>query len=231
LSSFHKKKNLNFLVHSWFKDTSLLSNLVKISLNIPPTSVIRRPNCYWSNFYPKKNPIFLYKNISLCVGWWPGNLYTTNFFNLEINVNLVSYQNLWTFLLYLSISMHFDSDPNLLFVQILCIYAVFTSTYGTSIFGIWKFLCKNSSTSRLLWCTWVNFCVFFYKKVGCQTIKFFWKMDVNHAGCVNQRIGVKPYLLVKSATSCDLSACFGLEFLCPYPIYHANHQLPCALEP
>jgi hypothetical protein len=72
LSSFHKKKNLKFLVRSWFEDTSLLSNLVKISSNIS-TSVIRRLNCYWSDFYPKKNPIFLYKNISLCVGWWPGN--------------------------------------------------------------------------------------------------------------------------------------------------------------
>jgi len=103
--------------------------LLKFHRIFHPTSVIRRLNCYWSNFYPKKNPIFLCKNISLCVGWWPGNLYTTNFFNLEIKVNLVSYQNLWTFLLYLSISMHFDSV--LLFVQILCVYAVFTSTYGS----------------------------------------------------------------------------------------------------
>jgi len=103
--------------------------LLKFHRIFHPTSVIRRLNCYWSNFYPKKNPIFLCKNISLCVGWWPGNLYTTNFFNLEINVNLVSYQNLWTFLLFLSISMHFDSV--LLFVQILCVYAVFTSTYGS----------------------------------------------------------------------------------------------------
>jgi len=173
LSSFHKKKNLNFLVHSWFKDTSLLSNLVKISLNIP-TSVIRRLNCYWSNFYSKKNPIFLYKNISLCVGWWPGNLYTTNFFNLEINVNLVSDQNLWTFLLYLSISMHFDSV--LLFVQILCIYLL--QLMGQTL-GIWKFLCKNSSTSGLLWCnfgqllcvllqeSWVSNYQIFLKN-GCQ---------------------------------------------------------------
>lgn len=174
LSSFHKKKNLNFLVHLWFEDTSLLSNLVNISLNIPPTSVIRRPNCYWSDFYPKKNPIFLYKNISLCVGWWPGNLYTTNFFNLEINDNLVSYQNLWTFLLFFSISMHFDSV--LLFVQILCIYLL--QLMGQTL-GIWKFLCKNSSTSGLLWCNFGQFlCVLLLEswvpnyqivvKNGCQ---------------------------------------------------------------
>ena len=173
----------------------------------------------------------------------PVTLYTANLFNLEINANLVSYQNLWTFLLFLSISMHFDSDPNLLFVQILCVvYAVFISTYGTSILGIWKFSCKNSLTSGLLWCncdqflcvilqeSWVANYQFFVKNM-CQPYWVSTRKLVSTMQGVNQKIGVKSYLLVKSATSCDLSACFGLEFLCPYPICHANHQLPCALEP
>jgi len=35
--------------------------LLKFHRIFHPTSVIRRLNCYWSNFYPKKNPIFLCK--------------------------------------------------------------------------------------------------------------------------------------------------------------------------
>jgi len=63
LSSFHKKKNLKFLVHSWFKDTSHSCQiLLKFHWIFHPTSVIRRLNCYWSNFYPKKKPyIFVQK--------------------------------------------------------------------------------------------------------------------------------------------------------------------------
>jgi hypothetical protein len=107
---------------------------------------------------------------------------------------------------------------NLLFVQILC--AVFNSTYGTSILGIWKFLCKNSSILFFCGVTLVNLCVFFYKKVGCQTIKFLWKMGVN------QKIGVKSYLLVKSATSCDLSACFLDSNFC-VPILYVIRIINC----
>jgi hypothetical protein len=166
LSSFHKKKNLNFLVHSWSKIHNSCQILLKFHRIFHPTSVIRRPNCYWSNFYPKKNPILLYKNISLCVGWWSGNLYTTNFFNLEINVNLVSYQNLWTFLLFLSISMHFDSV--LLFVQILCIYAVFISTYGTSILGIWKFCVNILRLWSFMVQLWSIFVCSFTRKLGVK---------------------------------------------------------------
>jgi len=105
-----------------------------------------------------------------------------------------------------------------------------------------KILCKNSSTLVFYGATLVKFCVFFTRKLGARLSDFFEKwvstmlgvstiLGVNHAACVNQKIGVKSYLLVKSATSYDSSAFFGLEFLCPYPIYHANHQLPCALEP
>jgi len=194
-----------------------------------PISVIRRLNCYWSDFYPKKNPIFLYKNISLCVGWWPGNLYTANFFNLEINVNLVSYQNLWKFLLYLSISMHSDSD---------LIYFLFK--FYVSILYLLQLMVLQSPGYEnfvqkffdfgLYGATLVNFCVFFYKKVGCQTIKFLWKMGVN------QKIGVKSYLLVKSVTSYDSSACvldsnfcvpnlYAMRITnCPEPL---NHKLGC----
>jgi hypothetical protein len=83
--------------------------LLKFHRIFHPTSVIRCLNCYWSDFYPKKNPIFLYKIFPYALADGPVTLYTANLFNLEINVNLVSYQNCWTFLLFLFISMHFDS--------------------------------------------------------------------------------------------------------------------------
>jgi len=97
LSSFHKKKTSIFWSIHGSKIRHSCQILLKFHWIFHPTSVIRRLNCYWSDFYPKKNPIF-YKNISLCVGWWPGNLYTTNFFNLEINVS--KFVNIFVILFY-----------------------------------------------------------------------------------------------------------------------------------
>jgi len=70
---FIRKKTSNFWSIHGSKIRHSCQILLKFHRIFHPTSVIRRLNCYWSNFYPEKNPIFLYKNISLCVGWWPGN--------------------------------------------------------------------------------------------------------------------------------------------------------------